>query len=254
MPRLTWCRVSLAALALVCATLGPTSSGPSTLSGRMRALPKRTLWVWERPEDLAGIDSATTAIAWLDQTILVSDRVVTQPRRQPFVHPSGITEIAVARIETARGASLDDAKAERVQELLLETASRPGIAALQVDFDARRSERAFYSTMLGGLRTRMPSGLPLSITALASWCSGDDWIAGLPVDEAVPMLFRMEPGWRHVPADIRQLRIREPKCQGSVGISTREPWPGNLAGQRVYVFADRGWDEDLPLLASRGLP
>ena len=36
--------------------------------------------------------------------------------------------------------------------------------------------------------------MPLTITALASWCDGDDWIDGLPVADASPMLFRMGRG------------------------------------------------------------
>ena len=91
--------------------------------------------------------------------------------------------------------------------------------------------------------------MPLSITALASWCSSDDWINRLPVDEAVPMLFRMEPDRRFAPPDLPWSRIREPLCQSSVGISTREPSPVPTAGKRVYIFPDRGWRADLPLIA-----
>ncbi len=100
----------------------------------------------------------------------------------------------------------------------------------------------------------MPASLPLSITALASWCSYDDWIATLPVDEAVPMLFRMEPDRRRARPDRPELRIREPLCTGSVGISTHEPWPEEMADKRIYIFADRGWRNDLSLLSDRKLP
>jgi hypothetical protein len=113
---------------------------------------------------------------------------------------------------------------------------------------------AFYAAVLQDLRKQMPPNLPLSITALASWCSNDDWISGLPIDEAVPMLFRMEPDRRHAPEDLPQFQIREPKCMGSAGISTREQWPDQLAGKRIYVFADRGWHDDLDVLARRELP
>jgi len=101
--------------------------------------------------------------------------------------------------------------------------------------------------------------LTLSITALASWCSYDDWLAGLPIDEAVPMFFRMEPDRSFAPPDLPQLRIREPLCATSIGISTHEMYAGSLAGKRLYFFPDRGWREDLPLIsqynaAERGQP
>jgi hypothetical protein len=220
----------------------------------MWPLPSRTLWVWERPEDLRAIDPHTTAIAWLDQTILLGAETVSQPRRQPLAYPTSVTRIAVVRIEALPGAPLDAAQQQQTIHLLLESAARPGIAALQIDFDATRSQRAFYGTLLVDLRRQMPASLPLSITALASWCSYDDWIATLPVDEAVPMLFRMEPDRRRARPDRPELRIREPLCTGSVGISTHEPWPEEMADKRIYIFADRGWRNDLSLLSDRKLP
>ena len=247
---------ALATLGFLCLVLRsdalPTPS--RHLSLRMKQLPSRTLWVWERPEDLHYIDPATTAIAWLDQTILIGQDVVTVPRRQPLSYPTGAARIAVVRIEALPGAKLEAAQRQQVVTLLLQSAAQPGIAALQVDFDATRSQRAFYASVLTDLRSQMPASLPLSITALASWCSYDDWIGSLPVDEAVPMLFRMEPDRRHLPADSPWFRIREPLCMGSVGISTHEAWPDAMAGKRIYVFADHGWRQDISLLTDRKLP
>lgn len=224
----------------------------------MRQLPPKTLWVWERPEDLSGIDSSSTAIAWLDQTILIGDRLTRVSRRQSVIYPDSVRRIAVVRIEVQPGAEISGEYGQNlVTEAVnqtMESARKPGIAALQIDFDATRSQRSFYTELLRQLRSRMPEALPLSITALASWCSTDDWIGGLPVDEAVPMYFRMEPDRRMAPQDRPEFRIREPLCMGSVGVSTHERWPANMAGKRIYVFADRGWREDMPLLASRRLP
>ena len=220
----------------------------------MMSLPRRTLWAWERPEDLHSIDPSTTAIASLDQTVVVGKAVISQPRRQPLSYPSAVRRIAVVRIEVVAGATLDTAQEREIANLLLQSANQPDIAAFQVDFDARRSQRGFYSGLLRDLRQRMPAGLPLSITALASWCTYDDWIGGLPVDEAVPMFFRMEPDRRRASADSPQFRIREPKCMGSAGISTREAWPDDFADKRIYVFADRGWRDDFALLDDRKLP
>ncbi len=56
------------------------------------------------------------------------------------------------------------------------------------------SERASYAQILTALRPRLRPSAHISITSLASWCSGDAWLATLPagtIDEAVPMLFRM---------------------------------------------------------------
>jgi hypothetical protein len=158
--------------------------------------------------------------------------------------PSSAVRMPVVRIETEPSASLNDENREEVVRELLAAAHEPGIAALQVDFDATRSERQFYRETLVELRKRMPADLPLSITALASWCSYDDWLRGLPVDEAVPMMFRMEPDRRRAPPNVDDFRIREPLCQFSTGVSTTEAWPSHLAGKRIYIFPDRGWEPD----------
>lgn len=255
--RSRWTRIAVCAASGILCLLMHSDALPTlrtSLSPRMQLLPRITFWAWERPEDLRAINPATTAIAYLDQTILLTPAVVSQPRRQPLTYPSHATLIAVVRIEAPPGAVLNDSQRKQAIRLLLNSAQQPGIAALQVDFDATRSQRAFYADLLTGLRRQIPANLPLSITALASWCSYDDWIANLPVDEAVPMFFRMEPDRRRAPADSPWFRIREPLCIGSVGISTHETWPDSLSGKRIYVFADYGWHEDLPLLADRKLP
>jgi hypothetical protein len=144
--------------------------------------------------------------------------------------------------------------AAQVADMLATAANQGGLAAFQVDFDATRSQRHFYRAVLWNLRRQMPADLPLSITALASWCSYDDWIGDLPIDEAVPMYFRMEPDRHRSLVNASWLRVLEPKCMGSAGVSTREAWPEGLAGKRIYVFPDRGWRQDFPLLQERKLP
>src|ERR1700748_1041383 len=187
--------IVLALLMLLCA--GVRSDVVLGRDGRRMAyLPRRTLWVWERPEDLQRMDASTTAIAYLDQTIRVGTAVQTQPRMQPLAYPTRSVLIAVVRIEATAGAKLDGDVEKQVVALLLRSAHRADIAALQIDFDATRSQRRFYGYVLRNVRQQMPASLPLSMTALASWCSYDDWIGTLPVDEAVPMFFRMEPDRR----------------------------------------------------------
>jgi hypothetical protein len=238
-------------LGVLCLALKPDALPLAPPAGRMNAFPRRTLWVWERSEDLRTIDPKTTAIAVLDRTIVLGSTATLITRHQPLIYPAGIKRIAVVRIEAP--GSIATNLEQPATGLILDTLADPTIAALQIDFDARRSQRAFYAALLRDVRRRMPPELPLSITALASWCSSDDWLRGLPVDEAVPMFFRMEPDRRYAPHDLPQFRVREPLCMSSIGISTREPRPDSLAGKRLYIFPDRGWREDLPLLAEYDL-
>jgi hypothetical protein len=47
--------------------------------------------------------------------------------------------------------------------------------------------------VLRAVRATLPAGRELSMTALASWCDTERWLGTAPVDEVVPMLFRMGP-------------------------------------------------------------
>jgi hypothetical protein len=222
--------------------------------GRLTALPRVTLWAWERREDLHTIDSHRFAVAYLDQTLTIGLTVRAQPRHDALFFPSSATRTAVVRIEAPSTALLNDENRDDAIRAIMTTARDPGIAALQIDFDATRSQRSFYRDLLTNLRSQLPPSLPLSMTALASWCSWDNWIRDLPVDEAVPMMFRMEPDHRRAPPSLDDFQIREPLCRTSVGISTDESWPSNFAGKRIYVFPDHGWRNSPPAELARRLP
>jgi hypothetical protein len=220
-------------------------------SHRMQHLPRLTVWVWERREDLRTLDPAIVAVAWLDRTITLDVNGLTvEPRHQPLLLPAStaLTRIPVVRIEIRNSSELNEASAQTAAEAILQ-ALDPHTAALQIDFDARRSQRDWYRDVLTRVRRSLPADIPLSITALASWCSYDNtWLHTLPVDEAVPMLFRMEPDRRSAAAlgqlSSPELTIHEPLCADSVGISTHERWPMQLANKRIYVFPDSGWQQD----------
>lgn len=233
--------------------LGIHSDALPRPQGRLAALPQFSLWAWERREDLRALDTRRFAVAYLDQTLTIGLTVDAQPRRNLLVMPASATRIPVVRIEASRSAVFNDVTRSEAVQAILASAREPGIAALQIDFDATRSQRSFYRTLLFDLRPQLPTNLPLSITALASWCSYDDWIGDLPVDEAVPMMFRMEPDRRRLPPDLEDFRIREPLCRTSAGVSTSEPWPPDLDGKRIYVFADHGWRSDTPADVERRL-
>jgi len=234
---MTW-RVAAGLLALAAgAVVWPGGSA-------IPSAPRLVLWAWERPEDLrfAGPD---TGVAFLARTVFLrGDEVSVQPRLQPLRFAAGAPLIAVVRVEADRAQppSLAGAQRARAAAAIGEAARLPGIVSLQVDYDATVSERAFYAGLLRDLRRQMPPGVGLSITALASWCSGDRWLAGLPIDEAVPMLFRMGPDRRPILLHLEAGGdFSEPACRHSLGISTDESVPLLPAGRRLWVFHPRPW-------------
>ncbi len=150
------------------------------------------LWAWERPERLGFIDPDEVEVAILAGTLtLTADSVTARPRLQPLELPRTARQIAVVRIESDRPRLTPAQRRQAVVAILAWTRTSPEVTAVQIDFDATASERPFYRGLLEDLRRELPVTVPISITALASWCLGDRWLDDLPIDEAVPMLFRM---------------------------------------------------------------
>lgn len=229
----------------------PLQSRVTTMPrSRMDALPRTTVWAWERREDLRTLNPRTTAVAYLVATLTQDGPILRHQRqRNALFIPPDTVRIAVVRVETHQPV-LTQQTAQKLAAQLASIATASQAAAFQIDFDAMLSERAWYREVLQQTRKQMPAAMPLSITALASWCADDRWMQGLPIDEAVPMLFRMEPGMRNHP----NISIREPLCRNSVGISTRETWPQQLAGKRIYIFPDAGWHQDDLTQTLKALP
>jgi hypothetical protein len=206
-----------------------------------------TIWAWERPEDLRALP-AGIGVAFLAQTLTLDRHgVAVSPRRQPLRVDPATALMAVTRIEApAAGTSgdkgLTPSEVDRIADSVARTRELPRVSAIQIDFDATLSQRSFYRDLLHRVRGRIGSDYPLSITALASWCMDDYWLADLPVDEVVPMLFRMGPDWPPAKRQNALSFVTAPTCRGSVGLSLDEPLRLSTRGRRVYVFNPSSWN------------
>gem|GEM_PF-234571 len=258
---------------------------PAFANERTAPLPNVTFWAWERPEDLRFLLPDQAAVAFLAKTILLEappanssagsfPSFVVRPRLQPLRITPGAPLIAVVRIETPSTPHysfslrqnhspshlfpiFSDAQRALLATEIADLQSIPGVSAIQIDFDAPASAHAFYASLLQDVRRKLPPSMPLSITALASWCIGDLWLSKLPlgtIDEAVPMLFRMG---TDAPNVAKFLRYNDnfpvAACRGSLGLSTDEPLSHDLLtarsysatfsthAKRIYIFAPRAW-------------
>lgn len=261
---------------------------PRLASSGANALPSVIFWAWERPEDLRFLDAHQAAVAFLAKTIYFTTQrsasdaspvasFVVRPRLQPLGIAPGSQLIAVVRIETqptprlapaslhranssatiSYSADLRDSLASEISDLQY----IPGVTAIQIDFDATTRQHSFYAALLQDVRRKMSASVPLSITALASWCIGDPWLAQLPsgtIDEAVPMLFRMGPASGDVVKFLRSGHdFPVASCRASLGLSTDEPLsqmllndklPGlsaPLRSKRIYIFTPRAWTQSV---------
>jgi hypothetical protein len=238
-------------LVAVIVFLLPTASrADDTSKRRLSESPPIILWAWERPEDLHFIQPAEVGVAYLAGTLdLRDENVIVHPRLQPLKVPPGTFLVAVVRIESMRSPkpALSSTQCDGVIAEVLRLTQPSQVVAVQIDFDANVSERPFYRRMLEGLRRQLPASIALSITALASWGMDDGWIATLPVDEVVPMLYRMGPDRRTILARLKAGKdFRLPLCRSSIGLSL-DDLPSDIPrGRRIYIFNPKAWSaEDL---------
>jgi hypothetical protein len=222
--------------------LSPAGAGVQRPQPR-DGLPRLMLWAWERPTDLRSLD-AGTGVAFLAQTLILRGGLVqTVPRRNPLLVPDHTALVAVTRIESAHSGAAAPATVAAIAAAVAGTMSLPQVRGVQIDFDAAESERPFYRALLQEVRHALGRGVPLSITALASWCAQDRWMSGLPVDEAVPMLFRMGPVHAPYVGLARSTAAAAIECRGALGTSLDEPLHVRAAGRRVYVFNASAWTD-----------
>lgn len=212
------------------------------------------LWVWQYDADMSWVAKTGYAIAYLAGTIRLGPRgMKSLPRTNSLTVPPGAKVTAVVRIETAPGLAPGDGEVEPLVKEILALVRGRRVEALQIDFDAARSQRDFYRKLLFRLKRALDqddqSGLRLEITALASWMTGDRWTAGLPASKTVPMIFRMG---RHRAEILRKLegktRLEDVRA---IGLSVDEPDVvasidrGKALDFKslddVYLFSPGGW-------------
>ncbi|MGJ5820376.1 DUF3142 domain-containing protein [Paludibaculum fermentans] len=203
--------------------------------------PAVMVWAWEQPMDLRRLDQSRVGVAFYAAMLGPGQdgHVRVELRRQSLRTAFGAFEMPVVRLSSyGLGASHMASAAAAVMKIVQTTKAR----AVQIDYDAPASELKNYRGLLRDLRARLGPEVFLSITALASWCGQDSWLQDLPVDEVVPMAFRMgaeDPAWRNMLAAGRDFAA--PACRNSLGVTLDEKLPAIPPRQRIYIFT--GWQQ-----------
>src|SRR5260370_29572140 len=99
------------------------------------------------------------AVAYLDRTLeLSADTVVVRPRLEPLMVPAQTVLIPLARVEIdwRLPPSLSAAQRSEVSTVIAAMAAASP-RAIQIDFDATRSQRAFSRALLADAARRLRS-------------------------------------------------------------------------------------------------
>lgn len=202
------------------------------------------LWAWERPEDLRFAGQEAEVAAQTGFIELSGDRLIVRGRRHPLLTTPGqvTTTVVHVQIDPRRRLVWTPEREAQVAQAVLRLAKRPGVRRLQLDFEVRASERPILMAVLRGVRAGLPDGVELSMTALASWCETEAWLDEAPVDEIVPMLFRMGPGGERLKAKLAAGGdFANPRCRHALAVSADTPLARAPTGRRVYLFNPGSW-------------
>lgn len=202
-------------------------------------------WLWK---DAPVPAFSRAAVAVVDRHIwLVGDKVLVRPgaRPQALDHATKVIPIVHVEIDFLNPPT----SLRQAGPVVLDAMRSAGRAStsgwVQLDLEARPSQRADYRDLVHDIRAALPRDLKLSVTALAWWCRSGPWLDGLAADEVVPMFFRMgrdNAALRGVVA--RQPAALHPLCRaGSAGFSRQEAFPAEVAARyrRTYWFDETAW-------------
>lgn len=219
-------------------------------------LPSKVLWAWKRPENLSKIDPKEFGVAFLCCHIFIKgEDIIPHWRNQSLSVPTGTVMEPTVRIDIDRSEKpfLSGAQIDSIVRLIGRAAKARNSAQVQIDFDALENERDFYRQLIQKLREELPPSMPISITALASWCLYDNWIKDLPVAETVPMMFSLGRDRQKVLMHFEKGGdFLDRRSRNSLGLSLEDTETNQLMipllkkrkmPARVYVFTRTAWTD-----------
>ena len=205
------------------------------------------IWVWERSENLYFMENENVSFSYLAGTITKTDKgLIPHFRQQPLRIPDNSKTMAVVRIEhRIENKDLSDSDRKIITKFIIESCTQlEKNSSCQIDFDATKSQLDFYKKLLIDVRHALPKKMKLSITSLLSWCTTKNaWFDNSPVDEVVPMFFRLGTDSNEYWSKIKNNKLElNPACKKSIGISTDENLPKKyLKNKTIYIFNNEYW-------------
>ncbi|QHL92004.1 hypothetical protein GVO57_13990 (plasmid) [Sphingomonas changnyeongensis] len=204
--------------------------------------PEVVVWAWERPEDLRFLPKDAEIAVQTGFIDLAGDNFLARGRRFPLrADRPPTTAVVHIQIDDSMPLRWTPALRARVSAAVLHFARIVPAPRVQIDFEVRQSQRQVLIDVLHDVRAGLPRTVLLSMTAIASWCQ-EDWLGALPVDEIVPMLFRMGRGGAALRARIEGGGdFAEPACRKALAVSSDAPIARAPPGRRIYMFAPQSW-------------
>jgi hypothetical protein len=224
------------------------------------AFAQQAAWLWDEARLPAW--SSHEAAVLQRHILLTGDDILLRPRKRwPALPPSTlVTPVLHVEVSTVNPPANIERSRAIIISALLDAAAASSSGWVQLDMEAKPSQRVFYRSLVKDIRAALPSRLKLSVTALAWWCRSPAWLDDLAADEVVPMFFRMGKDSAAMRAILEQSPATlHASCRSrSAGFSPQEPFAPAVSRRyaKNYWFDRYAWKRDgadLPPL-SRSTP
>ena len=202
-------------------------------------------WLWK---DAVPPAWSQARVAVVDRHILLSgdtlrERPGARPRR--LAAATEVTPVVHVELDLLRPVPDLRAASARIVAAVDSAARATTSGWVQLDLEARPSQRADYRALVKEIRRVLPAKVQLSVTALAWWCRSPAWLDGLAANEVVPMFFKMGRDGEALRTLVaQQPSMLHPLCRaGSAGFSPQEPFAREVTARyaRTYWFDYHGW-------------
>src|SRR3989338_408125 len=205
------------------------------------------LYAWERPESFSflGKNSNVTVVFYAGDVVTKDGKATVTPRRNSLFIPTGIKSFPLIRIDSFDSPSNLVANIDKISDFIVNICEP--YEEGQLDFEARTSEYDFYLGLMDKIRAALPDK-KVSVTALASWCSGKGLLDDLYTQVAVPMLYRMgRDGTAIKNGEVGYWFLSNSKCNDSIALSIDEldfDHSRYSNGKSIHFFNPRPLNED----------
>ncbi|WP_343732491.1 hypothetical protein [Duganella sp.] len=198
-------------------------------------------WLW----DGAALPAwSQREAAVLQRHILLSgDTALTRPRAG-WPPASRITPVVHVEVSTVKPPIDIESRRAMIVRAMHEAADVSTSGWVQLDMEAKPSQRLFYRSLVRQLRSELSPQMKLSVTALAWWCRSPAWLDDLGADEVVPMFFRMGKD----SARLRDIIVHSPatlhaSCRDVAGFSPQEAFAPQVTARyhKTYWFDRYAW-------------
>lgn len=205
------------------------------------ACAQQVAWMW----DGAALPPwSQQEAAVLQRHILLSGNTALTRPRAGWPPASRITPVVHVEVSTIKPPIDIESRRAMIMRAMHEAAELSTSGWVQLDMEARPSQRLFYRSLVRQLRGELPPQIKLSVTALAWWCRSPAWLDDLSADEVVPMFFRMGKDSTHLRDIVEHSPATlHPSCRNAAGFSPQEPFAPQVAARyrKAYWFDRYAW-------------